>query len=94
MGQVGRLNRRQWALVRRMALERDGWRCRTCGKAGRLEVDHVKPLFQGGEPFELGNLSSQCRDCHKKKSTQENGGGPGPERMAWKAYLEDGIMGG
>ena len=22
----------------------DGWRCRLCGKSGRLEVDHVVPL--------------------------------------------------
>ena len=30
--------------VRRAAIERDGYRCRACGKAaGRFEVDHIIP---------------------------------------------------
>ena len=38
------LNARRWAAVRRTLFERDGWRCVMCGKAGRLECDHVTPL--------------------------------------------------
>ena len=51
---------RRWAMVRRLALDRDGWRCQNpgCGKAGRLEVDHVRPLQHGGELFDLGNLAN------------------------------------
>ena len=30
--------------MRRVVLERDGWRCRECGLPGRLEVDHVLAL--------------------------------------------------
>ena len=30
-------------LLRKLAKDRDGWRCVKCGRAGRLEVDHIKP---------------------------------------------------
>ena len=47
-------------------LERDGYRCRSCGKAGRLEVDHIEPLWEGGAE-ELDNLQALCKTCHIKK---------------------------
>jgi len=48
---------------RRAALDRDGWRCRKCGKAGQLEVHHEKALADGGS-HDLGNLTTLCRGCH------------------------------
>ena len=59
-----RLSRSRWRALRRAALDRDGWRCTECGRAGRLDAHHVKPLEKGGEPYELGNLAALCRDCH------------------------------
>ena len=38
----------EWERCRRMAKERDGWRCQKCGRAGRLEVHHVIELAHGG----------------------------------------------
>ena len=32
------VNPHRWGVVRRFILKRDGYRCRACGKAGRLEV--------------------------------------------------------
>ena len=44
----------KWKRVRRAAIERDGYRCRACGKAaGSFEVDHIVPLSAGGEPYAL-----------------------------------------
>ena len=57
---VSRLHARRWARVRRAVLDRDGWRCRKCGKAGRLEVDHIVP-DPGRDPFDMGNLQVLCR---------------------------------
>ena len=52
----------RWKRARRAALERDGYRCRKCGRAaGRFEVDHVVPLEAGGAPYALDNLQSLCR---------------------------------
>ncbi|MDE2661250.1 MAG: HNH endonuclease signature motif containing protein [Acidobacteriota bacterium] len=55
---------KQWKLTRLFALEAARWRCQDCGKAGVLEVHHVQPLADGGDPFELDNLRVLCRPCH------------------------------
>ena len=66
-----RLSRRAWAILRRAALERDGYRCRTCGKAGALEVDHRVSLKRGGTN-DLDNLQVLCVRDHKRKTSNEN----------------------
>lgn len=66
------INKRDWQRVRRAVLERDGWRCCQCGKAGRLEVDHKRPMHQGGAALDLNNLQTLCRECHFAKTGAEN----------------------
>ena len=58
---------RVWAVVRRAVLDRDGWRCVLCGKAGRLEVDHVVELYKGGAALDPANLRALCRECHLER---------------------------
>ena len=58
-----RLATRQWEHLRRRILDRDGWRCQRCGRPGRLEVHHVRPLFAGGTD-DPANLETRCRTCH------------------------------
>ena len=53
-----------WERRRLTALDRDGWRCRKCGRAGRLEVHHRQPLKDGGSN-DLENLLTLCVSCHK-----------------------------
>ena len=83
----------KWKRVRRAAIERDGYRCRACGKAaGRFEVDHIIPLAAGGAPFDLENTQTLCRPCHFQKSTLDRGGVPHVPDAAWmrlKAELLD-----
>ena len=53
---------------RRNALKRRaGYRCERCGRAGRLEIDHIKPVFRGGSNDD-GNLQALCRGCHIAKT--------------------------
>ena len=52
-----------WEKIRLTALNRDQWRCRECGKAGRLEVHHVIRLKDGGTN-DLSNLLTLCVGCH------------------------------
>ena len=71
-------NKRRWEKVRRYVLDRDGWKCRECGKVGRLEIDHVIPLSQLPEDdperwYDTGNLQTLCRKCHKAKTLKEIG---------------------
>ena len=39
-----RLDKRLWERTRLAVFARDGYRCKACGKSGRLECDHVEPL--------------------------------------------------
>ena len=84
-----RMPSRRWERVRRRVLERDGWRCRRCGKAGRLEVDHVVPVEAGGDPWDPSNLQTLCRGCHIAKSRAEGTQPESPERAAWRQVLEN-----
>ena len=57
------LNARRWGVVRRRVFVRDGWRCVTCGRAGKLECDHITPLERepGQDPFDPHGLQTLCR---------------------------------
>ena len=53
-----------WRAARVAAIARDGHRCTECGRAGRLEVHHIKAIKEGGRPLALDNLRTLCRACH------------------------------
>src|SRR5688572_3546638 len=63
-------NTAQWRRVRREQLSLHPW-CQYC-RHGRLtiarEVDHVKPINQGGDPWDMSNLRSTCSPCHASKT--------------------------
>lgn len=82
------LNRKEWGRLRRKALDRDGWRCVDCGKAGRLEVDHVIPLKDGGAPLDLNNVAARCRDCHFRKTASERRRPRSARQAAWDRYVD------
>ena len=86
-----RLNARRWARVRRAALERDGWRCVQCGRAGRLECDHVIPLEvdPGQNPYDPAGCQTLCRDCHIAKTAAENRRAPTPAESAWRELVAE-----
>jgi 5-methylcytosine-specific restriction endonuclease McrA len=61
------------AQMRFRVLQRDGFRCRYCGRSGSapgvvLHVDHVVPLAAGGGSTEH-NLVTACEECNLGKST-------------------------
>jgi 5-methylcytosine-specific restriction endonuclease McrA len=64
---------------RAVILDRDGYRCRYCGRSGeegvtlgapavrfalRLELDHVAPRSSGGQDYLLANIRTLCRLCN------------------------------
>ena len=68
-----------WRAQRRLALERDGFRCRTCGASGEesmLHVHHIRPFREYGyvpgenEHYrtanQLDNLVTLCPSCHRR----------------------------
>lgn len=52
--------------LRATVLLRDGGRCRKCGSARNLEIDHIVPLSRGGTSDEL-DLETLCRRCNRRK---------------------------
>jgi hypothetical protein len=62
------------AQLRFNILQRDGFRCRYCGRSGRepgvvLHVDHVVPVAAGG-PTTEDNLMTACAACNLGKSAR------------------------
>ncbi len=83
------LNARRWAAVRRAVLNRDNFRCVECGRAGRLEVDHISPLQRepGQDPYAPTGLQTLCRNCHIQKTRRENQRQLTPAEAAWRALV-------
>jgi 5-methylcytosine-specific restriction endonuclease McrA len=65
---------RLWQQVREIAKRRDGYRCRQCGSAEKIEAHHRVPLAHGGAAFDLANLVTLCADCHRKEGAKARGG--------------------
>ncbi len=84
------LHKKRWARVRRFVFERDGWRCVSCGRPGRLECDHITPLEREPlqDPFDVNGLQTLCRGCHIEKTARENRGPVTPEQVAWREYVD------
>lgn len=66
------LDARRWARTRRAAFERDGFRCRSCGRPGALEAHHEPPLREGADPYDLAGIVTLCRTCHVKRHRPDN----------------------
>lgn len=69
-----RLDRRRWEATRRAVFKRDGYRCRCCGRSGRLECDHVVPLTDDPtqDPYDPANCQTLARACHIAKTRRES----------------------
>lgn len=53
--------------------KRDSFKCQYCGKSAPeaiLEVDHIKPVAEGGKTTLL-NLVTSCRDCNRGKGKRK-----------------------
>lgn len=57
--------------------ERDGNRCRRCGSAYNLEVDHIFPISKGGKS-NFDNLQTLCHVCNVRKSNTVEFGAENP----------------
>ena len=73
---------RAYRALRRRLLNERGWRCESCGRAGRLELHHVITVEDGGDDSP-DNLKVLCRPCHFATHNR----GPGPDRSAWRAEI-------
>ena len=68
---------KRWRRLSLWAKNRAAWRCESCGKAGRLEAHHRRPLHQGGAMLDPANVRVLCLPCHlsehrRPKTESEN----------------------
>ena len=74
---------RAWRRVRLLVFERDGYRCRCCGKAGRLECDHIVPLDSWkGDPLDMRQSAVACAELPYREDARGELRGAGPCRVA------------
>ena len=59
-----RLDREAYRELCREVLERDGWRCQSCGRTEDLQVHHIKPRSRLGDDS-AENLIALCVKCHQ-----------------------------
>jgi 5-methylcytosine-specific restriction protein A len=73
-GQTVRVRGSRWQAFRTHYM-RDNPLCKHCQLNGRYtiatELDHIRPLWQGGAEFDHKNIQSLCHECHVIKSTEE-----------------------
>ena len=69
----------EWDRLRKLILQRDNYlcQCQHCRAAHRTtaanEVDHIVPKAHGGRDS-MDNLQAINRDCHVRKTVEDQGG--------------------
>lgn len=64
--------RRDLEKARLFVFHRDKGVCKKCGKKQeRYDVDHITPISKGGDLFNIENLQTLCKQCHREKSRSE-----------------------
>lgn len=67
--------KRTWgASEQKIVAAKQGWKCAVCANTlpSSFELDHVKPLWDGGIDCYETNAEALCNLCHGQKSQREN----------------------
>ena len=85
------MNAQRWGILRRVVFERDNWRCVECGRAGRLEADHIVRLEDDPDqdPYDPNGLRTLCRSCHIAKTARENRRPLAPAELRWRVLVTE-----
>jgi 5-methylcytosine-specific restriction protein A len=63
---------------RQAVLTRDAWTCRECQRVcddkREAHADHIVPINQGGDRYDVGNGQTLCVRCHSRKTAKEKPG--------------------
>jgi 5-methylcytosine-specific restriction enzyme A len=83
----------RWKRLRVEILRRDDFACVQCGKRGRLEIDHIRPVRDAPElAYAPENLQTLCVSCHAAKTRAEVFGEPeNPEKRKWRILVRSGL---
>ncbi|MFH0244439.1 HNH endonuclease [Streptomyces sp. HK10] len=69
----------KWRSLKRQVTARDNGCCHMCGRepdeGQAFDLDHIRPVAEGGAAADLDNLGLACPDCHAAKSRAESARG-------------------
>jgi 5-methylcytosine-specific restriction protein A len=68
-----RYHTEEWRRLRLYVLDRDRWVCQVRDKGcthGATTVDHIAPVVEGGEFWDLGNLRGACWSCNSVRGAR------------------------
>lgn len=75
----------KWRQRRKQALQRDNFECVVPGcERDAYAVDKIIPRHLGGDPYDLDNLQSLCRQHHNAKTAKEASAAAAAKRAAPK----------
>ena len=74
-----------WKDVAGVALRRDNHKCTECG-ASAEDVHHIIPIYKGGDEFDIDNITSLCKSCHKRRHSVKSAE---PEKGIHKPKLDE-----
>lgn len=60
----------EWRALRDAVRRERGQRCEKCGAGGRVWVDHIVEIKDGGAPYDRANLQVLCKSCHERKTAE------------------------
>ena len=60
-----------WRRTRARILRRDRGVCYVCGRSGADEVDHLRPVAEGGTDDDANLAAIHDDPCHRRKSSAE-----------------------
>ena len=64
-----------WRSLKQQVARRDHTTCYVCGREAdegeTYDLEHKRPISQGGSPRDLDNLGLICQPCHEIKSRAE-----------------------
>jgi 5-methylcytosine-specific restriction enzyme A len=82
-----------WKSRRAKVIGRAGGNCEACGAEGKLEVDHVVNVAEGGT-HDLTNLQALCLACHtaKTRAEQRRGQARRAQRLSSRSEPHPGII--
>ena len=60
-------------LVKKRVAAKQKWVCKVCKNLldETFEIDHIRPLWKGGQGTDEKNLQALCKRCHVMKSAME-----------------------
>lgn len=63
-------NTSRWRAIRDLVRQRDPV-CRMCNVEPTHTIDHIKPIRNGGDAWDMGNMQGLCKRCNISKTSKQ-----------------------